>query len=318
MAFVTSLFAPPLMKLAWARIPEDSSEEERLKREQRAKHSLVAQARRILVPVRLRSDGSLSDSHLVEVDMLNRLSEEQELSVSLFSVVSSGQEVEAKRFLEQLSNLLPHLQTKRLIAVAERAGDVILDEARKGYDLILMGTPEPTHLGGGTVFTPMIDYLLRLAPCPILLVRGIRSDSEKGLSLRRVLIPTNGSAASEVAADFSFSLFTGADHDLFLLKVIESTQEWDETQFLQRQFEFSREMIKHQVEDGNARGAKVQGRVILGDNPCEVISRFVVDYSIDLVVLGTNVRLGGSNLYLGSRVERLLRELPCAVLVVNT
>jgi nucleotide-binding universal stress UspA family protein len=39
---------------------------------------------------------------------------------------------------------------------------------------------------------------------------------------------------------------------------------------------------------------------------------------IDLIVIGTAVRAGTQQLYLGPRVEQLLAEAPCPVIILNT
>ena len=49
----------------------------------------------------------------------------------------------------------------------------------------------------------------------------------------------------------------------------------------------------------------------------DVILRFARESSIDLVVLGTDVRPGSDRLFLGPRVERILDGLRCPALVVN-
>jgi nucleotide-binding universal stress UspA family protein len=38
---------------------------------------------------------------------------------------------------------------------------------------------------------------------------------------------------------------------------------------------------------------------------------------VDLIVLGTSVRVGTQRLFLGPRVERIIRESPCSVMVLN-
>jgi nucleotide-binding universal stress UspA family protein len=39
---------------------------------------------------------------------------------------------------------------------------------------------------------------------------------------------------------------------------------------------------------------------------------------MDLIILGTNIRAGTERLYMGSRVERILNQAHCPVIVVNS
>ncbi len=42
------------------------------------------------------------------------------------------------------------------------------------------------------------------------------------------------------------------------------------------------------------------------------------DRNFDLIVLGTDIRPGSEKLYIGPRVERVLNNAPCPVLLVNS
>jgi universal stress protein A len=60
----------------------------------------------------------------------------------------------------------------------------------------------------------------------------------------------------------------------------------------------------------------VRSSVVLGDAPNELV-RLARDRPFDLVVVGTHGRRGLRRLVLGSVAERVVREAPCAVLVVR-
>ncbi len=52
--------------------------------------------------------------------------------------------------------------------------------------------------------------------------------------------------------------------------------------------------------------------------PEEGILAAVDDLGADLLVIGTSVRAGTARLFLGHRVENLVRNAPCPVLILNT
>jgi hypothetical protein len=51
--------------------------------------------------------------------------------------------------------------------------DAILGELRKDYDLLVLGASEKDR-GSDTLFTPIVDYMVRFAPCPSIVVHGQR------------------------------------------------------------------------------------------------------------------------------------------------
>ncbi len=69
--------------------------------------------------------------------------------------------------------------------------------------------------------------------------------------------------------------------------------------------------------EAERRGAKaVRALVVTGAAATETV-RFARDGGYDLVVMGTHGRRGLRHLVLGSVAERVVREAPCAVLVVR-
>ncbi|NBV32193.1 MAG: universal stress protein, partial [Bacteroidetes bacterium] len=67
-----------------------------------------------------------------------------------------------------------------------------------------------------------------------------------------------------------------------------------------------------------AYGVKTETMVAEGDTLEGVICDISEKNSIDLIVVGTSVRPGSNRLYLGRRVENILRTATCPVLVLNT
>jgi nucleotide-binding universal stress UspA family protein len=87
---------------------------------------------------------------------------------------------------------------------------------------------------------------------------------------------------------------------------------------LERQY-----VIAHQIVDelgamGQSLGVRTYTAVHPGSNPEEVILDAAKSAHMDLIILGTNIRAGTERLYMGSRVERLLNQAHCPVIVVNS
>lgn len=80
--------------------------------------------------------------------------------------------------------------------------------------------------------------------------------------------------------------------------------------------EYSKHMhnsIQHQLDE-----AGVQGSVLaLEGTPGKTISAFVEEQKIDLLIIGNSGKSGLQKFFVGSVSKKLLKEVPCSVLVVK-
>jgi nucleotide-binding universal stress UspA family protein len=240
------------------------------------------------------------------------------VSITVFTTVDRGQESLAAEYLESIATYFGKARVLPKVVINSRPGEAILEEAARGYDLLVMGTPQE----GGTqteVFSPLIDYIARLSPCPVIFVRGPKGDESWNGRFERILVPTNGSQASTRAADLAFALTDtslGLEH-IFLLKVVESMEVDYSSAIVERQLEYARAHVAELKEAGRMMGAVVEGVVDVGPSPEQVIVAFAKRQQIDLIILGISARAGAERLFLGPRVERILGAAPCPVLVLN-
>ena len=77
-------------------------------------------------------------------------------------------------------------------------------------------------------------------------------------------------------------------------------------------------MVDELKERGKAFNVNTEGVVEAGEEVEAVITDFVERNDIDLMILGTNIRPGSHRLYLGPRVENLLKNAKCPVVIFNT
>lgn len=78
------------------------------------------------------------------------------------------------------------------------------------------------------------------------------------------------------------------------------------------------EMVAELQALGEAFGVQTEGLVKVGESPEEVITDIVEINDMDLVMVGTNVKPGSERLYLGPRVENILRMSKCPVIIFNS
>lgn len=321
MAMATSLMAPSALRWVLKRVEIGTEEEERLKKEEMEAESLIAGVHRILLPVRFRSD-DLDELTIqsVESKVLELLGRESELSVTLFTVARDNNEDECKEYLDELSEYFTQDEIVTKVVGEQNIGDAILDEAKKDYELLVLGATEQ-QTNSSHLFSPLVDYLARVAPCPTLIVQGHKIDEQ--WSPERILVPTNGSEAAKNAVDLGLFLAkSDRRREVSILNVV--IDHYADTPYHVRKFKKDNEIkIANNImsdlqEMGEAMGVKTQTLVERGESPEQAIYNFTVDNEIDLVILGTNVRPGSHRLYLGHRVEKILQQSPCPVLILNT
>jgi Kef-type K+ transport system membrane component KefB len=317
MAIVTSLIAPPLLSWASTGIPLAGEEKVRIVKEELKKDSLVSGVKRVLIPIRARDVYSATSIHKIEAYITEHLADDRQIDLTLFTVVEKEEEVVANTCLDILAPLFKKVKITKKIIIGKSTGNAIVEEANLSYDLLLMGTPV---IQGNyqQVFTPLIDYVARLSPCPVVFVRTIGESTWEG-KLKNILVPTNGSVASRRGADLAFALARSSSEvtKVTLLKVLESADEIGLNEILERQRRYSIEHLEELESVGKMMGALTTSFIEVDSQP----ERVIIDYSkinnCDLIIIGTSARIGAERLFLGPRVERILELASCPVLVIN-
>lgn len=316
MSIITSVVSPPILRWTVARLPIDADEEARLQKEAFEQDSLLASVHRVLIPVRPATEDISEKFHWLQLLLLKRIQDLQPLSVTLLCIVEQGEKEQAESFLTNLSARYEKMAVTTRVVTSTSAPDAILDEAKKDYDLILMGATRSITPQSRVVFTTVVDYVFRFASCPVLLAQEPPGSLEN--EIRHILIPTNGSTASRKAAELGFALGRSGLSDLTVLKIVETSRGYQNQSILERQVEHGRNLVEDLSRIGRLYGIETDGEVVVGRDPEKGILETAESRGSDLLILGTNVRGGSDRLHLGPRVERILRGASFPVLVLNT
>ncbi|MGH7886044.1 MAG: universal stress protein, partial [Thermodesulfobacteriota bacterium] len=271
-----------------------------------------------LLPVRKREIIG-SSIQTIESIILKKWKSKTRLSVTLLSVAEQGMKVENSGFLKKLTPLFSKVELIKKVVESNKTADAILDESKKDYDLIVLGASK--RIGDSSIlFTPLVDYLVSLSPCPTMVVHG--RSLEEGWAPNRILVPTNGTMSAKNAAEVAFSLSSSENSEVIILNVVVKDENpWRyETQ---RETVEHRLGISHQIVDelreiGESRGVLTMGDVRVGPDLETVILDVVDKEKIDIIILGTNIRAGSERLFLGPRVEKILANAPCPVIIFNS
>jgi nucleotide-binding universal stress UspA family protein len=139
---------------------------------------------------------------------------------------------------------------------------------------------------------------------------------------KRILVPSNGSLASRRAAEVAFALVDNGGKEITILQVVEENRSSHHLDMggavLDRQKRIAKESVEKIRDLGTLRGIRAEGEVQVGVEPEAVILETARQRDIDLIILGTSIAVGSDRLYLGPRVERILSNAPCPVIVMNS
>jgi nucleotide-binding universal stress UspA family protein len=148
------------------------------------------------------------------------------------------------------------------------------------------------------------------------------------IDIQTILVATDFSDASAPATTYAFSLARALNARLYILHVVPEDDVRLITAirpYLQSEVTpetlvdtFYTEATKHLttlVEEAHATGLVHERLVVTGD-PAAEIMRWAAAKQVELIIIGTHGRRGVTRFLMGSVAERVLREAPCAVLVV--
>lgn len=322
-AMTTSLFAPTALRWVLARVRPEEQELKRLKEEELSEESPIMNVHRVLVPVRRWRDEQKTDAiqnmkfTLLKQIAKKRMEKKAKLSITLLSASQPGSKQDDRKFLEELGKQFENQEIVKKALEGNSPSNVILDEVQKDYDLLILGASQKRE-GSEALFSTIIDDLVRLSPCTTLVTHVSTLPPE--WKPRRILVPTNGSLASKRAAEFAF-LIASESHFVFLLKVLVKDQNWQsetDPDAFNRQLAISHQMVRQMEEMGESQNVRVSGSVEIGKNPEDEILEMAEREAIDLIILGTDVRPASERLFLGPRIERILKNAPCPVVVLNS
>jgi len=301
-SILTSVAAP--MGLKWLLGEEIDSQALRAS-------SKLDQIQRVLLPVRTGGDVDVG-LRSFEVSVIESLAATP--VVTLMTVVRPDEKRAASSQLTELARLLPEeFEVTRRVVVGDPAR-AIIEEAEQGYDLLALGASEPKE-GTDHLFEPIIDEVIKLSPCPTLIFAARDSHWPP----RRILVPAGGSPASVRAAELAYAI-SGPESQVLLLHVVDTEGASQMSAGMHNsptvRLDIGQSIVDDLKQLAQGSGISVVSEVVMGLNPTTaIIDRARRD--IDLIILGTRLHTGTTRLYLGPKVERLIREATCSIIIYN-
>jgi len=200
--------------------------------------------------------------------------------------------------------------------------EIIAAALAEKADLIIVGTRGRSGLAH-VLLGSTAERVIRMAPCPVLAVHTLKEESltGKGISLDRILVPTDFSECSEEAVNFAAVVAAQTKASIELMHVVEPgyysidfTIEHPDERVQQRQR--STEQLEALSEKLSKAGIAVEMN-LRGGSPSDMILDVAKTTSSDLIVMGTHGRRGLLHAVAGSVTGAVLRRGTIPVLAVR-
>jgi Kef-type K+ transport system membrane component KefB/nucleotide-binding universal stress UspA family protein len=221
---------------------------------------------------------------------------------------------------EQL-DLLRGMATGKPPEVGQTAGSsvarAICDEARRGYDLIVMGSGDGPSVGG-----EVVEEVVAEAPCHVAIMK---STAQASGEYKHILVPVDGSVASRMAVELALRYAEGAGADLALAVLTErrpqaaAYSDMSGTHLPAEGPGTSEEVLERISVAFRATDVKPSILHLAYDPRSSAVAQALEKGKYDLVILGAENRAIQHRLFFGYENERLIRatRVPVVVVVPN-
>ncbi|MEH2113994.1 cation:proton antiporter domain-containing protein [Nostoc sp.] len=335
-AIVTSLMAPPLLRWSLSKVVMSEEEARRLEQEEQDSRSFIKQIQRVLIPtsggpnIQLAAQlvGYMARQNSIEVTSLYALSDKQPQSRARRTEATQVKDTAAEQALASVTEemQLPSdttLQTKT--ESGRNKAEVILNEANKNYDLIVLGASEQIR-PQKALFNLLVDRVVQEAPCATMVVKSHLPQPKGEIckipqqQVKKILVPTVGTEYSKNAVEMASTIAAQTGALVMIVNVINLPQV-EYILYEQRSLapvkEIAHDMLEQQAAIGRNLGADVKTYILQGTSPEREILKFAQTQEVDLIILGSNIRMVTGRVFFGHRVDAILSKAHCPVAVIT-
>lgn len=323
MAILTTMAMPPMLRAALSQLPLGDDEKARLEREEFEQKGFVANLERLLLAVDEGANAKFA-SHLSGL-----LAGTRGLPITVLHVGARAKNQEKKRgeasheaVVRNAAKALSEIDedstgdvdvTTR--ARDEKAGEAVIDEARKGFDLLVVGLDKV--IGARDGFDSRIEDLTAGFEGPLVVVVAKGDHLKSALTNDfKILVPVSGSAVSRRGAEIAVTLARTSRAPLRLVYVSTTRDKGV------RRDKASMSLLNEEaiLKDTAALAARydvdVTTSVRANSAPEEAILQEIRASGADLVVMGVD-RIHGDALNFGSVADAVLQKSKASVLLVS-
>ncbi|GAC1334340.1 MAG: cation:proton antiporter [Bradyrhizobium sp.] len=324
MAILTTMAMPPMLRAALARLPLGKDEKARLEREEFEQKGFVANLERLLLAVDESANAKFA-SHIAGL-----LAGSRGLPITVLHVGSRAKSQEKRREDEESHETVVKNAAKAIAEIDEestrdvdvttrarekKAGDAVVDEARKGFDLLLVGMDKVT--GDGEGFDNKVRDLTAgfEGPLAIVVAKGSHLKPPETNDFK-ILVPVSGSGVSRRGAEIAVALARLSNTALRLVYVSTTRDKGV------RRGNASVSLLNEEaiLKDTAALAARydvdVTTSLRINTAPEEAILQEIRNSGADLVVMGVD-RIQGDVLNFGGVAAAVLGKSKASVLLIS-
>ncbi|MET3912427.1 Kef-type K+ transport system membrane component KefB/nucleotide-binding universal stress UspA family protein [Bradyrhizobium sp. S3.3.6] len=322
MAIVTTMAMPPMLRAALAKLPMNREEQERLEREEFEKRGFVANLERPLLAVDESVNATFA-SHIMGL-----MAGMRGLPITVLHIGTHAREQEKVRDEEE-----SHEAVVRKAAVsangegdagrvdvvtrARRAelGETIADEARKGFDLLIVGVDKVT--AANDRFDRKIEDIAARFDGPLAIVAARGKHLKQPIpDALNILVPVSGSGVAKRGAEVAVALTQAGSGSLRVIYVA-TTRDKGAQRGASRGLSQEAGILKDAGDLAARYDVDITTTLRVNRAPEAAILREIDTTDVDLVVMGVD-RIQADHLSFGGVADAVLRQSKVSVLLVSS
>lgn len=325
MAIVTTMAMPPMLRAALAKLPMSEDEKERLEREEFEKRGFVANLERPLLAV----DESVNATFAAHIAGL--IAGMRGLPITVLHIGKRAEEQEKGRGAEESHEAVVKKAAGTVSAHGEgvagsvdvvtrtrraELGETIAAEARKGFDLLVVGVGQVTSAAKDR-FDQTIEEIAAGFEGPLAIVAA------KGKHLKQptpdalnILVPISGSGVSKRGAEVAVALAQAGSGSLRVIYVA-TTRDKGAQRGASRGLSQEEGILKDASDLAARYDVDITTTLRVNRAPEAAILREIDTTDVDLVVMGVD-RIQADHLSFGGVADAVLGRSKVSVLLVSS
>jgi Kef-type K+ transport system membrane component KefB/nucleotide-binding universal stress UspA family protein len=352
MAVITTMAMPPTLRWALSRIPMRKEEKQRLEREEMEARGFVPNLERLLVAVddsangkfATRVVGMLAGTASMPTTVLHitdpgkiEANKPQDKNIADNTRApkpapeepaksTKREEKKAEKAGEAVKQAAAQIQSKQkddeksgspldvtTIVREAPSADVIAAEAKKGYDLLVIGVTDPANRRG-EFNDPVTGLALGFeGPLAITDMRGEMAEKPDGRL--NILVPVNGTEQARRAAEVAITMARATGAALTVLYVAVRSGGRRDARAGLRTRRHEEAILKDIVAIADGYNMSIRTALLADDSTDDAILGIAKRRKTNLIVLGVG-RRPGEKLFFGDTAAALLKDADCSLLFV--
>jgi len=325
MAVATTMAMPPMLRWALKRVPLSRAEKERLEREEHEARGFVSNLERLLLAVDQSPNGKfagrlaglLAGTGGIAITVLP-LSDGDKTGGKQEKTKEDRVEEAVKAAAEDTTLAQGGDDEPAPVDVTIRkhhapTGEAVAKEAKKGYDLLVVGV-ENTRVKNG--FHQDVSHIASALEGPLAIVAGsddhLKHPQQSPL---HILVPVTGNEVSRRAADVAIAIARASDRPITALYVATTGTSNGRKRRGFRARRREQAIMRDVVEMADRHDVTTRTAVHTDVAPHEAILAEVKQRGHDLIVMGVS-RRPGDKLFFGDTAAAVLEKSPASIVFV--